>query len=241
MKNREQLREQYEDALFAMMMGELASLEGEKALEENKRLQDDPAAAVPGQIDRKCMQTIRGHFRKDHMRKAGRTARKALGIAAMVFGIFSALFVGAFAMSETVRINTMNLITETFGESTDFYFAPSADGIPQIKAGWIPEGFVLEDEGADDVSSWFLYINTNKCYIRGMFIIGNQTVMSVDTEGADIERKTINGIDALIINEGNTTQIALECKEQVGFIYLFAEGVTTENLIQIAEKIIFET
>lgn len=237
MKNREQLREQYEDALFAMMMGELASLEGEKALAENKRLQDDPAAAVPGQIDRKCMQTIRGHFRKDHMRKAGRTARKALGIAAMVFGIFSALFVGAFAMSETVRINTMNLITETFGESTDFYFAPSADGIPQIKAGWIPEGFVLEDEGADEMSSWFVYRNNDGYYIRGKYAIGEGQVMSVDTEGAEVSYVEIQGAKAILVKKDNRLHIAWGAVDIDGFVEIFCKGLSEENLIQLARSL----
>lgn len=38
MTKREQLREEYEDALFALMMDEFAVAEGEKALEENERL-----------------------------------------------------------------------------------------------------------------------------------------------------------------------------------------------------------
>lgn len=238
MKNREQLREQYEDALFAMMMGELASREGEKAMKENKRLQDDPAAAVPGQIDRKCMQTIRGHFRKNHIRKAGRTARKALGIAAMVFGIFSALFVGAFAMSETVRANTMNLITETFGESTDFYFAPSpTNAVPQIKAGWVPEGFVLEDEGSDEMSSWFFYTNENGKYIRAFHTFGDGTVFSVDTENANIEHVQVCGVQAMLITKGDKAHITWGDWEEKGFVEIFCSGISPETLIRIAEGI----
>ena len=41
MTKREQLREEYEDALFALMMDEFAVAEGEKALEENERLKKD--------------------------------------------------------------------------------------------------------------------------------------------------------------------------------------------------------
>ena len=40
MTKREQLREEYEDALFALMMDEFAVAEGEKALEENERLKN---------------------------------------------------------------------------------------------------------------------------------------------------------------------------------------------------------
>lgn len=240
MKDQEQLREQYEDALFAMMMGALASREGEKALEENKRLQDDPDAAVPGQIDRKCMQTIRSHFRKNHMRKAGRTARKALGIAAMVFGIFSALFVGAFAMSETVRANTMNLITETFRESTDFYFAPSpTNAVPQIKAGWVPEGFVLEDEGTDEMSSWFIYSNIEGKYIQSSYTFSNGQVLSLDTENAEVKHILIGTTNATLISKEDKIHIMWPSEDNAGFIDLFSGGLTEGELIQVANNLIF--
>lgn len=232
MKDQEQLREQYEDALFAMMMGALASREGEKALEENKRLQDDPDAAVPGQIDRKCMQTIRSHFRKNHMRKAGRTARKALGIAAMVFGIFSALFVGAFAMSEDVRLGTMNLVVKTFSGNTDFYFAPfTNDKIPQIKAGWVPEGFILNSEGSNEMSSWFVYGNDKGQYIRGRYTIGDGQILSLDTEEVNVKHVQIGISEATLINKDGKVQIVWANIEDNGFITIFSDGLSEEELI----------
>lgn len=240
MKNREQLREQYEDALFAMMMGELASREGEKALEENKRLQDDPAAAVPGQIDRKCMQTIRGHFRKNHIRKAGRTARKALGIAAMVFGIFSALFVGAFALSEDVRLGTMNLVVKTFSGNTDFYFAPfTNDKIPQIKAGWVPEGFILNSEGSNEMSSWFVYGNDNGQYIRGRYTLIDGQVVSFDTEDVNVKQLQIGTAEATLTNKEGKVQITWASIENNGFITVFSDGLSEEELIQVAQNATF--
>lgn len=240
MKDQEQLREQYEDALFAMMMGALASREGEKALEENKKLQDDPDAAVPGQIDRKCMQTIRSHFRKNHMRKAGRTARKALGIAAMVFGIFSALFVGAFAMSETVRANTMNLVVKVFNERTDFYFAPSpTNTIPKIQAGWAPEGFSMDSEGMDEMSSWFIYRNSKGQYIRGKYAVGSGQVMSIDTENAEVSYVEIQGIEAMLVKKENKLHITWGKSDMSGFIEIFSDGLSEDELIQVAQNITF--
>lgn len=240
MKNREQLREQYEDALFAMMMGELASREGEKALEENKRLQDDPAAAVPGQIDRKCMQTIRGHFRKNHIRKARRTARKALGIAAMVFGIFSALFVGAFALSETVRANTMNLVMEAFKERTDFYFIPSTTNvIPRLEAQWIPEEYVLADDGSNKMSSWFTYRNSEGNYIRGRYVIGEGQIISIDTEDAEVSHPEIQGTEALLVKKENKLHITWGNANISGFIEVFSDGLSEDELIRVAQNVTF--
>lgn len=240
MKDQEQLREQYEDALFAMMMGALASREGEKALEENKRLQDDPDAAVPGQIDRKCMQTIRSHFRKNHMRKAGRTARKALGIAAMVFGIFSALFVGAFAMSEDVRLGTMNLVVKTFRENTDFYFAPSfSNEIPQIGADWVPNGYSLDTEGTNEMSSWFVYVNNTSQYIRGKYTVGSGQVMSIDTENAEVSYIEIQGAEAMLVKKENKLHIAWGNSDMSGLFEIFSDGLSGDELIQVAQNVTF--
>ena len=49
MTKREQLIEQYEDALFALLMDSVAEEEGKKAIELNERLKADPEAD-PGKI-----------------------------------------------------------------------------------------------------------------------------------------------------------------------------------------------
>ena len=47
MTRREKLQEQYEDALFALLMDDLAVEEGKKAYEENERLKADSSFEVP--------------------------------------------------------------------------------------------------------------------------------------------------------------------------------------------------
>lgn len=64
MKTREQQQEKYEDALFALLMYDVAELEGRRAEEENERLRNDPNARVPEDLDRKCLQLINRHFLK---------------------------------------------------------------------------------------------------------------------------------------------------------------------------------
>lgn len=64
MKTREQLQEEYEDALFALLMYDVAELEGRCTEEENERLLNDPNARVPEALDRKCLQLINRHFMK---------------------------------------------------------------------------------------------------------------------------------------------------------------------------------
>ncbi len=51
-----------EEMTFALLMNTVAELEGKRLLQENERLKSDPAAAVPPEIDQKCMETIKKAF-----------------------------------------------------------------------------------------------------------------------------------------------------------------------------------
>ena len=64
MTKREQLIEQYEDALFALLMDSVAEEEGKKAIELNERLKADPEAEVPAEVRRRCEKLIRHEFNR---------------------------------------------------------------------------------------------------------------------------------------------------------------------------------
>ena len=55
MNRKEQLQEQYEDALFALLMDDMMEEEGRQLLEENERLKQEPSAAVPEEDDQPCL------------------------------------------------------------------------------------------------------------------------------------------------------------------------------------------
>ena len=58
MKSKKQLWEDYENALFAILMSKIAEFEGERLCEENERLKRNPAAEVPPEFDRKSREAI---------------------------------------------------------------------------------------------------------------------------------------------------------------------------------------
>lgn len=64
MKSREQLQEEYEEALFTLMMDYVAQADGKQYLEENERLKNDPAAQIPESVDQRCLQTIQRAFQR---------------------------------------------------------------------------------------------------------------------------------------------------------------------------------
>lgn len=150
MTNRETRKEQYEDALFALLMDDMAQEDGEELLRLNEQLKQDPGAAVPEAVQRRCERVRR------------RTARW-LGrlLLAAILGVL--LFTAAFAFSEDMRVATLNAVLEVMDNRTRITFEEAPSGAGQADAAnqadtasgleyhynialeWIPAGFELED------------------------------------------------------------------------------------------------
>lgn len=239
MTRREQLQDQYEDALFALLMDEMASAEGEKAIAENERLKNDPDAAVPEEITKACMQTIRRHFAKEKAKAAGRFTAKAFTKIALLAGVCAMFFTVAFAASETVRINTMNLVIEVFGESTDFHFAGRQEvkAVPQVTAGWLPEGYVLTAQGENDFGGWWRYEKSENKFIRISYTLSAGTVFSVDTENAETKNIQINGLQAMLVKKGDEQQIVWATADGSAFMSLIGTGTVEDELIHVANTL----
>ncbi len=62
MTNLSKRQELDEERLFKRLMGQYMEAEGERLLAENERLRADPSAAVPPELDKKCLELIRGAF-----------------------------------------------------------------------------------------------------------------------------------------------------------------------------------
>ena len=96
-----------EEALFTLLMDQVARQENQQAREAMERLARDPSAAVPALSQRRCMQTIqRGLLRRD-LRSAGRVLRRLAGRAAVILAVAALCFSVAFAVSPTLRAQTV--------------------------------------------------------------------------------------------------------------------------------------
>ena len=240
MGKQERLQEQYEDALFALIMNKIATAEGEWAIEEIERLKNDPAAAVPEELDKRCMQMIRRHFAKQQVYTAGRFTVRALKRVVVAAGIAALMFTGAFAASETVRINTMNLIVEVFEDNTDFRFVSRpADLVPQISVGWVPDGYVLEEQGQDNESVWYQYRKSENESLYVDCTTTSGAGVGVDTENAEVKYVDIGDTQAMLIIKGNEYQLAWATRNNEAFIQIVGIRISREDLIHVAEELTY--
>ena len=83
MTKQEMLYEQYNDALFRLLMHSVAQHQGQQYQEENQALkaqEDGPSETAK----RRCLRTISRQVRRGHARAAARTASRVLSKAAVV-------------------------------------------------------------------------------------------------------------------------------------------------------------
>lgn len=243
MTKREQLREKYEDALFALMMDEFAVAEGKKALEENELLKKDPEFIVPLEVEHRCLKTISRHCTKQSFYAAGRTFSRVVSKVAIVALVGMLLFTTAFAASPEFRASTLNWVIEVFEDRTEFSFASqsSEENINNsgcgLAVGWLPDGYTLFEEKANEFSAQKTYRSDDGKVIRiAMFMSSNMT-LGIDTENADVSSIDIQGFDALVITKGDAVEITWADESQQTFIVIDGAEEQTEDLIKIAKNL----
>ena len=239
MTRREQLQEQYEEALFALLMDEVAVIEGQKALEENERIKNDSSARVPEEIDTHCRKLIERRFTSKTIKRVGHSTYIAFRRVAVVALVGAMLFSAALAASPALRRNALNLLIEVSDVDTTLSLRGTSESsesmVSSFTVGWIPEGYQLVEENRDRFSTWARYESENGEFIdiylnyRGV----ENGVFSIDTENADVEYVDINGSSALFINKNQESHIAWLDEEHTCFVDVLAQGITKEELLKM--------
>lgn len=240
MNRQEELQDRYEDALFALLMDKIATAEGKEALEEIEQLKNDPDAAIPEDVDKRCMQTIRRHFAKQRVHAVGHFTMKVVKCAVMAAGIAGLMFTAAFAVSGDVRSTTLNWMIEVFDTDTTLRFVgETGDIAPQLRVGWLPDGYVLDNCGYSSVSTWYTYQNTDNQYIQIKCTSAFGTTMSVDTEGADVQYVEINGYQAMLIKKESDLQLVWSANENSIVICVVASDLNDTDLFHLVNKMVY--
>lgn len=247
MNDKEKLYEQYEDAFFALLMGEIAEAEGEKLVEKNKQLQSDPCAAVPEAISKRCLKAIVRNYQKTRRKKTAHTFARVLNRIAVVAVVVCLLFVGVLAVSETARVNTLNYLIDHLDVGTAFLInsentAPEKTSnryLSEIEKV-IPDGFLLELCDEDSISDSYLFRDSDGSEIeitdyRLSYISGT---IVIDTENAAVRYETLHGQEVMIVHKETTDQIVwINDNEQVMTI-VRGSNTPIDALLPIAESII---
>ena len=106
MTKQEMLYEQYNDALFRLLMHSVAQHQGQQYQEENQALKAQEGG--PSETaKRRCLRTISRQVRRGHARAAARTASRVLSKAAVVMLLVISCLTAAFAVSPVFRSDAL--------------------------------------------------------------------------------------------------------------------------------------
>lgn len=245
MTRQELLVEQYEDALFALIMDKVAEVEGQKAIEENQRLKESGEVVIPEELNRRCKQTIRCKTAGKHLKRYGKGFGKVLNKVAIVALMALLLFTTAFATSESFRVKTLNFVMEVFDDRTEIKFVPkdaAADStaVPEITAGWLPEGVELTREECSDTKRLYEYANSNEvAYITMNLIEMTSVGMALDTENAKTLSYQVQGEDAIMVDKGNIKQLVWKLHaDENWYCCVITENISEEDMLKFAENIL---
>lgn len=251
MTRREMLVEQYEDALFALLMDEVAEAEGQKALEENQRLRESGELVIPDNLRQRCHSAIAKGFAGQKLRRVGRGVSRVVTKVALVALVGILLFTTVFATSEDFRVKTLNLVLEVFEDHTEITLAPdesiasSVDSVvPQLTAGWLPEGFALVEEGGNSVRVWKNYLKEDTETRISIFACDLRSGgMNFDTEEVELLPIQINGSDAFLINDTEAEIIQILWQDDAAsewLICVVGKGVSEGNMLKTAKNVIMK-
>lgn len=246
------LKSQYEDAYFALLMHEVAEQEGMRLEKLNEELRNDPAAAVPKEIDRKCLKTIDRYFAKKRHTGYWRTSKKVLGRVGIVAAIIMLLFTTAFALSEEFRVTTLNLLitieekyTELHMEETEEPTADStsvtadtstdSDYFDDLEIGWMPEGYTCTMNYPNKMYGF--ENDSGDAFVIDR--VSGTTDRSVDTENAEsIDNIVINGLETLrVTKQGCINTIMMDTQHGIFIRVWTSAGISLETNQKIAENI----
>lgn len=247
MTNHEKLQEKYEDSLFALLMDEFAQSEGERLIQENERLLQDPSAEVPAGSERRLLQTIERETARVAHKRSGKNLLRFLGHLALAALIAVLLFGSAFALSPAFRAGTLNLLMQIDDRVASWELLPeindnpAQNGFPlDVEIGWLPEGYVKNEPVYSSEFSLFIKCTNNSGGSIDISIESDTgTFFTFDIENAEFynELSIQNSLGIMIVKD-DWYRIAWKDEDTKCNIMIQSADVDAEALLSIAESII---
>ena len=245
MTQKEQLWENYEDAVFAILMDAVAEQEGEKGLQLMEELEHDPSAQVPEEVQRRAEKTIRKAFAAQSRRSARHVGFRMFQRIAVAVLVVVLTTVCAFAAFPEIRTGILNMIADVYEDHTDFSFTTNASNSDpasdyKVELAWIPDGFEVSEEGSHYSTAWKTYENGKGAILYVAESSADNRTMTVDTENADVKQVTIQGYEGTMVQKSadEWTCIIFTVPEKNMVIYIDSEFMEAEETLKVAENII---
>lgn len=242
MKQKEELWENYEDAVFTILMETVAEQEGQKSLQLMQELKHDPSAQVPEEVQRKAKKNIRKAFAAKKREPIKHFAFKAVQRIIVAVLVVVATTTCVFAAFPEVRANLHNLLIRVYEDHTKFSYSEQRYGDEYasadftIEPGWLPDGFVLSGEGQIDSLIYKDYENMNNAKFSIIKKVMDGSLL-VDSENTKETKIIIQQYEATLIEKEDWKCLVIPMPKEDKIVYFESNGVSSEDIIRIAENL----
>lgn len=243
MTKQEMLYEQYNDALFRLLMHSVAQHQGQQYQEENQALKAQEGG--PSETaKRRRLRTISRQVRRGHARAAARTASRVLSKAAVVMLLVISCLTAAFAVSPVFRSDALRWAVATFGDHAEYRFNQTEGGVQYqgIEVGWLPEGYELVESRATNRTILRRYTKSGADMKQRIDIrimdFSDEGVFKIDTEADEVYQVLVQNTLATVIERDNSVQLIWMYPESNCIIMLCGDNISTETALRIAQSIV---
>lgn len=257
MTKKEKLIDDYEDALFALLMEDVAQIEGTDAIQLNVKLLEDSRYAIPEAVQKRCKKTIYHAFSRKNRKRIEKKAVKIIQYISVAMMIAVLLFTTAFAGSPNIRRMTLNVMIDLGAKYSEFRSEDNSLSISNmspiddleyyynIAFEWLPKGYTVangsKNEGGSDI---FLHNNETdgwiEVYISGYDGLSHQ----IDSEDAEIKYITIQDCPGILVTKEvnylpetesyTRRRIVWPDNEQQVLIDVITSNLTEDEIIHLA-------
>lgn len=243
MTKQEMLYEQYNDALFRLLMHSVAQHQGQQYQEENQALKAQEGG--PSETaKRRCLRTISRQVRRGHARAAARTASRVLSKAAVVMLLVISCLTAAFVVSPVFRSDALRWAVATFGDHAEYRFNQTEGGVQYqgIEVGWLPEGYELVESRTANRMTSQLYIELSDGLEQSVKIqvmnFSDAGIFKVDTEADQVYQVSVQNTLATVIQREGSIQLTWMYPESNCIVMLYGDNISTETALRIAQSIV---
>ena len=245
MKTHRELVDGYLDASWALAMEKVAMRQGELAGELEKRLEQDPGAAVPRRTVKRCRAAIRKAFSQPVRRV--KTVLARVVIAAVLCGLLTTVACAISPDFKAFLTRIFYSVTETF---TSFALRdPQVENVAGMQGNtdqmynglrfeWLPEGYEYVDGQETERLRRVEFENKMQDYI--WIRVTNTDESSAYTYDSEVDTPIpvqIGELEGWLSVDGTSTSLFWVDDQQDKAIMILATNLPQEEILQLARAL----
>lgn len=247
MTRHEQLQEQLEETVFALLMNEVMQREGEQIWTDYQAEKEvGTCLSVPRDTDQRMKAFIRRQFRKKRHRHVRKAMLHMMQVSAAVLCVLTIVSATAFASSPVFRDNVLSLVTRNTETGTDYSFSDGYNQtmpseytetvVQSFVVNWLPDGLSFQKEERTQSTIVDTFAASDGRYLTIRKVTGAATTVSVDTDGAQVSQTTIHGNTAQVAEKEDMVTVTWSDTQQVSVYCVTARGIDTTDVLKTAEQ-----